>query len=406
MKDEPQFGEEFVRLALAIDEHMPGYVDSYFGPQEWAQEAKQAGKQPLKDLTQRTDRLAMTISEASELDPQRKDFLSRQLTAMQMSLRLLAGEKVSLVEEVQGLYDVHPTWKDESVFMEAQELLDQTLPGEGGLKERLERWKKSLEVPVERVKELLPWMTNRLRELTRAKFALPDDESFTVEFVANQPWSGYNWYLGNYRSRIDINTDLPVRINALPDLMAHEGYPGHHTELSIKESKLIRHMNYQELVVNLINSPTCVVAEGIATTALKTVRTEAELEDWYREEILPRTGMDHINAQTIIEVGRATEMMAGLGGNVAFMLHDQKKSTDEVRAYIQKYRLNTEQEANKLINFISHPLYRSYVFTYHVGRELLEELFTHGDRDKYFARLLEEPVTPRQIREWIKNASH
>jgi hypothetical protein len=55
---DPQPGEEFVRLALAIEQHMPGYVDSYFGPDEWMAQAKQAGKVPLPELTERADRLA------------------------------------------------------------------------------------------------------------------------------------------------------------------------------------------------------------------------------------------------------------------------------------------------------------------------------------------------------------
>jgi len=33
-----------------------------------------------------------------------------------------------------------------------------------------------------------------------------------------------------------------------------------------------------------------------------------------------------------------------------------------------------------------------------------EELFRHGNRDHYFKRLIEEPVTPSQIRQWIKSA--
>src|SRR5688572_6219053 len=172
-KDNQHLDEEFVRLALAINQHLPGYVDSYFGPNEWTQETKQAGKLPLPDLTDRTDQLAMNISQANGLDAQRKDFLGRQISAMQMSLRLLAGEKVSLAEEVQALYDVHPKWKDESIFTEAQKLLDQILPSGGSLKERIETWDKSLEISMEKVRELLPLVTNRLRVLAHKKFSLP-----------------------------------------------------------------------------------------------------------------------------------------------------------------------------------------------------------------------------------------
>jgi hypothetical protein len=402
-RDVSQIGETFVKLALAISEHLPGYVDSYFGPSKWAEEVKQTGKLQFSELILRVDQLAEDIAQAEGMDPQRKDFLTRQTSAMQISLRLLAGENISLAEEVAGLYDVQPAWKDEAIFLEAHEQLNQILPKGGSLKERVESWNKSLEIPVEKVKQLLPLVIRRLRELTRAKFDLPEQESFTVEFVSDKPWGGYNWYLGEYTSRIDINTDLPAAISGLVGLIAHEAYPGHHTELSIKEAKLIRQRNYQEHMLTLINSPFCVIAEGIATTARKTILEDDELEDWYRDEILPQTGMTHIDASTMMEVGRVSQKLSGVDGNAAFMLHDQKKSADEVRSYLQTYGLNTEQEAEQGIKFFSNPLYRSYIFTYHVGRELLEELFHYVDRDSYFARLVEEPVTPTQVRQWIKN---
>ena len=402
-EDNGRLDEEFVRLALAMNEHLLGYVDSYFGPGEWAQEAKEAGKLPLPDLTYRVERLADHVPQRNEWDAQRKDFLAHQISAMQMSLRLLGGEKVSLAEEVRGLYDVQPTWKDESNFVEAQKRLDDVLPPGGSIKERLERWKKSLEISTEKVKELLPFVINTLRELTAKKFGLPEGESFVVEFVSNQPWSAYNWYLGEFTSRIDLNTDLPMRVGQLAGLIAHEAYPGHHTELSLKEAKLVRQMNYREHLLTLINSPSCVVSEGIATSALETVLTDEELENWYGDEILPRAGMSHIDPKRIIEVGQAGEKLNGLWGNAAFMFHDQKKSTDEIISYLQKYEMSTDEEANKAIQFLSNPLYRSYIFTYHIGYDLLKDLFSIANRDKYFARLLQEPMTPGQIRGWIQS---
>ena len=38
-----QIGEGYVKLALAINEHLSGYVDSYFGPEAWMQ-AKRLAK--------------------------------------------------------------------------------------------------------------------------------------------------------------------------------------------------------------------------------------------------------------------------------------------------------------------------------------------------------------------------
>ena len=173
MKESQPLSEEFVRLALAIEEHVPGYLDAYFGPDEWMQEAKQAGKLPLTELAERTDRLTREDDRVNDWDMQRKDFLAAQLRAMQMSLRMLSGEKVSLMEEVQALYDVQPEWKDESIFIEAYKRLEELLPAGGSLKERLERWNTSLRLPLEKIKELLPVIADRLRDCTRQKFDLP-----------------------------------------------------------------------------------------------------------------------------------------------------------------------------------------------------------------------------------------
>lgn len=404
--NDQKHGEEYVKIALAINEHLPGYVDSYFGPDQWMQEARQTGKIPLPDLAERVDLLANEISHEDGMDVQRKDFLARQVTAMQMSLRLLCGEKVSLSEEVSALYDVRPQWKDEASFEQAHRELDRLLPPGSSLEERNLNWKKLVEIPIEKVRELLPVITERLRERTRHKFDLPGEESFTVEFVTNQPWGAYNNYLGGYRSIIQINMDQPARIDLLPALVAHEGYPGHHTELSIKEHKLIGQKQYIEHVVALINSPSCVIAEGIATSALETVFPDEALESWYREELLPLAGLTEIDPKLILARQKVMELLDGLAGNTAFMLHDQNVSTDEIGAYLQSYGLYSETEVRQTIDFISNPLYRSYIFTYHVGYDLLKELFSKADRDACFRRLLEEPVTPSQVREWIDHESH
>jgi hypothetical protein len=400
-----EWGERFVRLALAIDEQLPGYIDAYFSPEEWKVQAKQIGKVPLLDLTDQTQMLATDISRADSLSAQRREYLARHVIAMQMSLRLLQGEKVSLADEVEAIYGVRPGWKDESDFEEAHRLLDEVLPPGSSIKERMLEWERSLELPVEKVRDLLPLIINRLRTITGQKLNLPENETFTVEFVSNQPWTAYNWYLGNYRSRIDINTDLPIRVSFLPGLMAHEGYPGHHTDLAIKEKLLVQELKYHEFTVNLINAPSALMAEGIATTARKAILTDDELEEWFREELLPAAGMAHVDPKRILAIGKAGRKMNGVDGNAAFMLYDQHKSEEEISQYLQKYDFSTEQEAKQTIDFISNPLYRSYIFTYYVGYDLLEELFKHVDRDRYFKRMIEEPVTPGLVRQWISEYS-
>ena len=47
---------------------------------------------------------------------------------------------------------------------------------------------------------------------------------------SDEPWAAYNYYEGDLRSRIAVNTDVPMATNFVLELMAHELYPGHQTE--------------------------------------------------------------------------------------------------------------------------------------------------------------------------------
>lgn len=396
--------ERYVRLGLALEAYLPGYVDAYYGPPAWRSEVEAAGPRPIVELAGEADDLAHTIVEA-EMDAQRRDFLARQVRAMQCSLAVLRGETFGLAAEAERLYDITPAWTDEARFAEAHRALAELLPPGDSLAERMAARRKALAVPVEQVKALLGEITAELHRRTRARFPLPEDEAFEVQFVKDQPWSGYNWYLGGCRSRIDINIDLPLRIAHLTGLLAHEGYPGHHTELANKELRLARGRGWIEHTIALINSPSCVIAEGIATRALEVLMDEEERIAW-QAELFRRAGYDHLDARQEHAIDEATRELEGVGGNAAFLLHDRGAGDDEVVAYIQRWRLATPEEARKTLAFLKAPRNRTYIFTYRYGGALLDALFAaRGDRDAWFTRLLTEPVTPGQIREWIAGAT-
>jgi hypothetical protein len=130
---------------------------------------------------------------------------------------------------------------------------------------------------------------------------------------------------------------------------------------------------------------------------------EEEQAVWLSDELLPHAGLGHLNAQRELAIIKAQEKLAGVLPNAAFLLHEQGVDAREVGDYIQEYGLGTEEEAGKAIEFLSIPLYRSYAFTYHRGSELVRGLFEKkGNRDHWYTRLLCEPVTPHQIRQWIE----
>jgi hypothetical protein len=61
----------------------------------------------------------------------------------------------------------------------------------------------------------------------------------------------------------------------IPTVVAHEAYPGHHTERVMKEDKLYLGEGRLEHSIALSNTPSALVSEGIATNALQAVASEA-----------------------------------------------------------------------------------------------------------------------------------
>lgn len=391
---------DYILLAFAIDQHIPGYIDAYFGPEEVKNDAAQRGKLPVAALMVEADRLAQAVLDA-DLETQRANFLTAQVSAMQTSLRLLLGEMIPLASEVEQLYGLAPEWVDEDRFNEAHRQLDALLPHGKDLFTRLTTYKKSAEVTAETAVIVLEEIRRRLRVLSRQRFSLPGDEDFEIVLVKDKPWGGYNYFLGKARSRIEINTDLPLRATSFLSLLTHEGYPGHHTELVLKEMRLMNEKGWQEHGITLINSPSCSISEGLANCALDTILTPQQQIAW-ETELFAMAGLN-LDAAWATQVRAALVPLGRVTGNAAFMLHERGASKEEAATYLEKWALSSPAEARKSIEFISHPLYRSYIFNYTLGMDLLEQLFNaKGSREPWFTRLLCEPVTPLMIKRWIE----
>jgi hypothetical protein len=280
-------------------------------------------------------------------------------------------------------------------------MIGDLLPGSQSLSKRLEAWNKQFDLSPDTILPLATYCRDEIRQRTRRLLDLPEAEELTLHLVENKPWAAYNWYQGNYRSRIEINTDLPVRANQLPLLLTHEAYAGHHTEHVVKERRLYRQLSYAEACIQLLNAPECVISEGIAELAWQIVFSEQELKTWLREELYPRAGLGPSLVVRDRALALAQRKLGAVDGNAAFMLHRDGASERDIVAYIQRYSITTEQRARRTYHFIADPLLRGYVFSYHYGRDLLDRYLDAGDPLVRFQTLLEQPLTPSRVEKWV-----
>jgi hypothetical protein len=390
---------EYVRLGLRFDRLESGFVDAYTGdPAVRADVEREPVPRPA-DLVAQARAIRAELP-ASGLTADRVAFLDSQLVALECGARRFAGEKVGFVEEVEAYFDVRIELGDTAEYAAAHARLAEVLPANGlaDLGERYRAYRESDECPAPKMEPAVHALSSALRDIVRTDYGLPDGETVDYLIVTNEPWSGFNYYLGELRSRVAINADLPHRLSQLPELVAHESYPGHHTEHCRKERGLVGRDGRVEHTIFLVNTPECLLAEGLADLGV-TASVGPEWGAW-AAEIYADIGLtfDGALAQRV-EV--ASHGLDRVRQDAALMLHDRGADPDEVVDYLKKWMLMPEARARQSLRFLSHPLWRAYTTTYIEGYRLLSTWLAARPADvtlgTRYARLLDEPLTPSRL---------
>jgi len=387
--------DRYLELGLRLGRHVDGFVDAYYGPPELAE---RVAAEPLPSPAAVAGEAARLLAalDAGEgepdLDAGRRRWLRAQVVGLHTSARKLAGETIGYADEVEWCYGVRPTLLDEEVFAAAHHRLDEVLPGSGPLPERYIAWREAQAVPVDRLPDALHSLADDFRERTQQTFGLPEGEHVDWELATDQPWSGFNYYLGGLRSRVAINVDLPVLSPSLAHLVAHEAYPGHHTEHSRKEAGLVRRRGWQEETIFLVGTPQCLLAEGLADLALEVIAGDRP-ETLVAEHLRP-LGIPY-DAEVVAAVSVAGEALNAVRANVAWKLHEDGVTVDEAVAYAERWALMPKARAEKAVEFLTSPTWRAYISCYVEGLPLCRR-YVAGDPAR-FATLLTEQLVPADL---------
>ena len=386
MSDVP---ERYIELGLRLGRHADGLVDAYYGPPEIAERVAAEGLQDPADLARDAAELLESLD---GLEGQRRTWLQAQLVGLETVARRLAGEDVSYEDEVERCYGVRPEHVPEERFEEAHRALDEVLPGDGPVAERFQAWREENTLAGEQLERAIDSLASELRGRTQELAGLPQGEAVEFEYVTDEPWSAFNYYLGGLRSKCAVNTDVPLTPAFLVSLVAHETYPGHHTEHAWKERVLVDEGGVIEESILMIGTPHSLVSEGIATLASEILLGKDEervAAEHVRDSGVP---FDPELARRVREAG---EGLRTVTTNTALLLHSGGASEDEGREYLKRWGLVSERRVGQAIRFMTHPVWRSYNTTYTDGYRICKA-FVDGDPAR-FKRLLVEQLTPADI---------
>jgi hypothetical protein len=400
--------EHYVRLVLAVGQHDDNYVDAYYGEPQWKVDAE-SEKAPLDTVFARAGRLAqqipiVNVDSASQLVRLRKNYLARQLAAVEAFIRMKRGKKLSFDEESRALYDATAPTHPETLFRSLVDSLAAVLPGSGPVPARLEQFNRAFVIPPEKLDTVFKAAIAEARRRTAANVELPEGESFTLEYVTDKPWSGYNWYQGNLRSLIQINTDLPIYIDRAIDLAAHEGYPGHHVYNVLLEHHLVRGRGWPEYTVFPLFSPQALISEGSANYGIDVAFPGEERLEFEREVLFPLSGLDAGRAGQYRRIRTLVDRLSYAGNEAARAYLNGAISADSAAKWLTAYALMEPARAQQRVRFIE--TYRSYVINYNYGRDLVRDYIESNGgtadnrrrRWQLFRELLSTPRVPSDLR--------
>jgi hypothetical protein len=371
-------GEAYVLLGLRLGRHVDGLVDSYYGPSELKEQVDTESLAEPSELVAQGDALLAQLADG---------WLRDQALGLRTYAGKLAGEEISYSDEVERCYGVRPERPDTAVYAAAHERLAELLPGEGPLAERYQAWRRASTIPDDLVVALVEDSAEELRGTTEQLVELPEGESLVVEGVRDEPWWAFNYYLGDLRSRVVVNLDVPTTYHECIHLAAHEVYPGHHTEHALKEHLLFRGRGQVEETIQLVPTPAALVGEGIAESGPDLI-----MDDELRGRLVAtarRHGLDY-DASLAEAISEARRALRRVRLDAAVMIHEDGASVDDAAAYVRRWELASADEAAHNVRFVVDPTWRAYAINYSAGRDLCEA-WVGGDPGR-FVHLLTEQV--------------
>ena len=399
--------EKYVRLVLSLGQLDADYVDAYYGPKEWREEAKASPKtlDQIAKEAQELDRSLKAIqgNKLQELELRRLRFITRQLASLMARVEMLKGKKLSFDEESQALYDAVAPQHTEKDFQAVLDEINKLIPGKGDLSSRYSDFKQDFIIPKEKLDAVFRTAIQECRSRTAKHIQMPAEESFTVEYVKGKSWSAYNWYQGGYRSIIQLNTDLPVTIDRAIDLACHEGYPGHHVFNMLIEKNLVNGHGWKEFSVYPLFSPLSLIAEGTANYGIEVAFPGNERMMYEKQVLFPLAGLNPDRAETFFKVQELVDHLDHAGNIAARKYLNGEINADQAAEILQKYALMIPELANRRVKFFDQ--YRSYSINYNLGQDLVRKYIeSRGGTENHpekrwseFEELLSFPRLPSEL---------
>ena len=204
------------------------------------------------------------------------------------------------------------------------------------------------------------------------------DEGFLFETTSSQPWSAFNTHFAPFSSKLTLNTDVPFTAAGLYRTACHEGYGGHHSELSLKDKLLVDEGRGEHGLV-ITFSPQTFISEAIA------------------EGMYVLLGiLDKSNPEMML-AWYYDRMIFALQNLATFLFFDDGLNKEDVLSRIKAFGI-TEKTAGYIVDFSTDPLFGKYAPVYYSAFNFISGLYEKSnDKKRLIKTLFTQPCNPTAI---------
>jgi hypothetical protein len=341
-------GAELVMIALEAWPRLPNLVSDYLGPREWLLRAR-AEPADLGDLLKRTNALAGLAQRGGDA------YVAVQARAIATQIEVHADPArfgyLELVERLLSSSFVPPDPEEvvalgQEVMTLARQLgasgVDPVLTWElSGLIHGEAKWDAALSA----------YLVGRRYALDR--FPLPFVEDLEIARTDAPLASLHLTWREPDRLVFEVNVAVPRTRGTITYEVAHNIYPGDYLHMAILTQRTYGQEGRAAACIKLKNAPENVIAEGIEEVA--------------PFRLHPEHGPEEDLAWKLEWLRRAACLMA------AVRLRGAGESRAEVLQQLQRAGHMAPERANQELDRIEHPLWGTYLYSYWLGRHLVEE---------------------------------
>ena len=381
--------QTYLQLALALGERDPDSLDYATAPQQLKTSVHRAYP-TLDEIDRQAARLlAQLNSLPPRADPDRTQFITLQLEAIQNRTAMLRGHLLPFDAEARALFHTTRLPDTEAAHRAAilGQIAQQLPPQTKTLATRYAAYDQRFLVPPTKLAAVMQAALAGCRQQTVKSIALPPGESVQLTFTRNQPWSAFSRYEGHAHSTILLNLDLPITVDGAVELACHEGYPGHHVFNSLHDAALAQRDHRPEAQVQLTFSLESYVSEAAAAYAPRLAFSLDQRIAFERDVLFPLAGLNPAEADRHVRLSR---LLADLSSAQPAIARDYLDGQLEfIHAEDELARQTLMLHAEAVLLYLNE--YRSYMLAYTDGPRRMER-FLNQPTPKATSR--PDPRTP------------